>query len=187
MPRKLATPELFPHPAEPPEPPEPIEHGLYVDVAVNRPLRCEFTYAVPRPLRALVAPGVRVAVPFGPRRELGVVTLVRTSTDVPPAKLKAVARVLDTEMRVDPELFELTRWISGYYACSWGEALAAVMPAALKKESEGRRVAWIEAVGEPSDAVLAELGKRSPKGFRLLRTLRELGTRAELRELCRKL
>ena len=206
MPRKLSTPGLFPDasaddaarvtppagvkkpaPARARAPLVEVEHGLYVDVAVNRPLRCEFTYAVPAAMRAQVAPGVRVAVPFGPRREVGVVTLVRTTTDVPHGKLKSITRVLDPETRVDGDLFELTRWMSTYYACSWGEALAAVMPAALKLESGGRRVAWIEAAGEPDADALAALEKRSPKAFRLHRALVDIGARTELRDLCRKL
>jgi len=185
--KKLVTPGLFPDERPPPPVQAPVEHGLYADVAVNRPLRCEFTYAVPASLRGEIAPGVRVAVPFGPRREVGVVTLLRTSTDVPADKLKSIARVLDTEARIAPELFELTRWMSSYYACSWGEALAAVMPAAMKKESAGQRVSWIEAAGEPTAEALAELEKRTPKGFRLWRTLTELGQATELRDLCRKL
>ena len=36
--------------------------------------------------------------------------------------------MLDTEPVVDEDLLELTRWMAGYYACSWGEALAALLP-----------------------------------------------------------
>ena len=45
---------------------------LYCSVAVNRPLRCEFTYAVPNKLAPGLGRGSRVAVPFGSRREVGV-------------------------------------------------------------------------------------------------------------------
>ncbi|MBI5362674.1 MAG: primosomal protein N' [Planctomycetes bacterium] len=196
MSRRLETPGLFPiepeekrggRRAKPLEAPAPLEHGFYVDVAVQRPLRCEFTYAVPSRLRAEIALGVRVAVPFGPRRELGVVTRVRDTTDVPADKLKSIATVLDPDARIGPDLFELTRWMSNYYACSWGEALGAVMPAAVKKEGGGRRVVMIAAAREASAEELEDLEKRSAAAFRLLRALREIEAPADARDLCRKL
>ncbi|MBK7875023.1 MAG: primosomal protein N' [Planctomycetes bacterium] len=201
MKRKLETPGLFPVEPEPApsapkrggrkpraqEEPAPLEHGFYVDVAVQRPLRCEFTYAVPARLRAEIALGVRVAVPFGPRREIGVVTRVREETDVPTDKLKSVAAVLDPDARIGPDLFELTRWMSSYYACSWGEALGAVMPAALKKEGGGRRVAMIAEARAATAEELEDLEKRSAAAFRLLRALHDIGAPAEARDLCRKL
>lgn len=196
MSRRLETPGLFPiEPEEkrsgrrskPLEAPAPLEHGFYADVAVQRPLRCEFTYAVPARMRSEIALGVRVAVPFGPRRELGVVTRVRETTDVPVDKLKSIATVLDPDARIGPDLFELTRWMSNYYACSWGEALGAVMPAAVKKEGGGRRVVMIAAARAASAEELADLEKRSAAAFRLLRALHEIGAPAESRDLCRKL
>ena len=72
---RITTPGLFP---EPPVEVEPAEAGgrtsgpaLFVDVALNRPVRTEFTYGVSDELAAQVRPGVRVAVPFGSRREVG--------------------------------------------------------------------------------------------------------------------
>ncbi len=194
--KRPTTASLFPEDAPEPvapakrkriEPAPELDHGLYVDVAVNRPLRCEFTYAVPLALRAQIAPGVRVAVPFGPRREVGIVTLVRESTSVPEGKLRSIAAVLDTEARIDADLFALTRWMSSYYACSWGEALAAVMPSALKRETSARRVTQLSTLGEPDAEQLAQLEKQTPRAFRLLRALRDLGQPVELRAICRKL
>ena len=198
MKRKLETPGLFgaePEPApkaakkraKDSAPPPELEHGFYVDVAVQRPMRSEFTYAVPARLRHEIALGVRVAVPFGPRREIGVVTRVRDATDVPVDKLKSVAAVLDPDARIGPDLFELTRWMSTYYACSWGEALGAVMPAALKKEGGGRRVVMIAAARAATEEELADVEKRSAPAFRLYRALVDIGAPAEARDLCRKL
>ena len=71
----------------------PVEVNLYVQVALNRPMRHEYTYAVPPVF--------------------------------------------------DAHLLDLTRWMADDHACSWGEALAAVLPAALKREGGRRTVAVV--------------------------------------------
>ena len=115
--------------------------ALFAEVALNRPMRRQYTYSVLARHAGRVAPGVRVAVPLGPRREVGVVVAVATASDVPAARLKAVLEVLDDGPIVGAELLELTAWIAREYACAWGEALAAALPAALKRERARRTVA----------------------------------------------
>ena len=44
-------------------------------------------------------------------------------------------------------MLELTRWMAGYYACSWGQALDAVVPAGVKKQA-GTRVGTFLVVPE---------------------------------------
>ncbi|MEM1449353.1 MAG: primosomal protein N' [Planctomycetota bacterium] len=144
----------------------------FAEVALNRPMRREYTYAVPRSLEDKAAPGVRVAVPFSGRREVAVVVAVHDETDVPANRLKAIADVLDDAPVLDADLLDLTRWMADYYACAWGEALAAVLPAALKREG-GRRTVAVVSVAEGVDAErLAELdGPALAKQHRVLRTL----------------
>lgn len=147
---------------------------LFAEVALNRPMRREYTYAVPAELEDRVEAGVRVAVPFSGRREVAVVVATRDSTEVPAGRLKPIADVLDAEPVLDGHLLELTRWMADYYACAWGEALAAVLPAALKREG-GRRTVVVVAPAEGVDeARLAELeGAANAKQHRVLRTLLE--------------
>ena len=161
--------------------------GFFAEVAVQRPLDSLFTYAVPQELAARVVPGVRVAVPFGPRREVGVVVGTRAEAPAEARRLKPLARVLDDEPLFDARMLALTRWMAQEYACSWGEALAAVLPAALKREAGALRVAMVRLCENLDEARAAELETRQPKQFRMLRTLRELGGPIELRELCRRL
>ena len=186
------TPGLFPY-EEPESPPSgPTEssielaQGLYCRVAVDRPMRCEYTYGVPTELAAAVTPGVRVAVPFAGRRQVGVVVGLEETTDVPPGRLKAVRSVLDPEPILDAHLLGLTRWMADYYACSWGEALAAVLPAALKRERGRRTVTLVRAAPAASEAALAELEEPFPKQHRLLRTLLALSGPIERGELLRR-
>jgi primosomal protein N' (replication factor Y) (superfamily II helicase) len=160
---------------------------FFAEVAIQRPLDCLFTYAVPLELRARVEPGVRVAVPFGHRREVGVVVGSRSAPPEGARRLKALHKVLDDEPLLDTRMLELTRWIAEEYACSWGEALSAVLPTALKRETGARQVVMIRLREELDEARAAALEVAQPKQFRMLRTLRELSGAIELRELCRRL
>ena len=79
--------------------PAPVGEGPFASIALNRPVDSEFTYRVPRELAQEVAVGMRVAVPFGSRREVGIVTALSGDTDVPALKLRPLARVLDQDAR----------------------------------------------------------------------------------------
>jgi primosomal protein N' (replication factor Y) len=182
--QKSATPSLFGEP-EPRREPPPQAAGPCADVALNRPVRTEFTYSVPPELAARVVPGARVAVPFGARREVGVVTGLRERAP-PAARLRPVAAVLDEEPLLDAGLLELTRWIATYYGCSWGEALAAALPSALKREAGARRVPWIAPAEGVGEAQLGAIESSNPRHHRLLRLLLDAGAPLELRDACRR-
>jgi len=185
---RAPTPTLFDLEPLPPAPVAPVRReGCFARVALNRPVPREFTYAVAEGLRSHAVPGARVAVPFGSRREVGVIVELETETEVPAARLKEVLLVLDDEPVVEGELLGLTRWIALRYACSWGEALAAVLPAPLKREGQRRKVARIRAKAGLGAAELEELRAKHPEQLRLLRTLLELGGTMLLRELLRTL
>ncbi len=174
-------PELESHaPAEPPA-------AGYVNVALRKPLRQEFTYRIPAELRGKVHRGMRVAVPFGSRREVGVVVEVTEQPTVEAKRMRSIAAVLDEEPALDDELLELTRWVAGYYACAWGEALGAVLPSSMKREKGVRKVLMIAVTDQADAEALAELEDKFPKQHRLLRTLMELDAPIELRDITRQL
>lgn len=159
----------------------------YAQVALRKPLRREFTYAIPEEFGEGVRPGVRVAVPFGSRREVGVVVGVDAECEFEAKKLRRISALLDEEPLIDEGLLDLTRWIAGYYACSWGEALGAILPASLKREGGVRKRLMVSAVDGVGDVELAEVVERFPKQHRLLRTLIDVGEAMELREITRQL
>ncbi len=158
--------------------------ALYCEVALNRPLRRTFTYAVPDALVARVRRGVRVWVPFGGARLVGVVVETCERSDV--ARVRPVAGVLDGEPPVGETLLALTRWIAERYACGWGEALAAALPAPLKRGGGLRRERRVRAADGVGAAELAELEERFPKQHRLLRALLESGAALEAQDLLRR-
>ncbi|MCH2104466.1 MAG: primosomal protein N' [Planctomycetes bacterium] len=179
------TGSLFPIDEEAPKC-EPLS-GEFAHIALNRPLDCEFTYEVPSELSESALPGARVAVQFGPKREVGVVVGRDTTCDLPAGKVRPLKAVLDERPLLSAELLSLTRWMADRYACSWGEALSAVLPAGLKRERSRRVIRMIRAGQPASPEVLKELAQKSEKQHRLLRTLMEIGGAVELRELTRRL
>ena len=72
--------------------------------------------------------------------------------DVEAARIKDVAEALDSTPLIDQRMLALTRWIADYYACSWGQALDAVVPAGVKKHA-GTRIATFLMV--PDEAIAA--------------------------------
>jgi|CXWL01.1.fsa_nt_gi primosomal protein N' (replication factor Y) len=103
-----------------------------VEVAVPLPLRDVYTYSIPEGLAATVAPGARVQVPFGRRNVVGYVVGFPAAASVP--KIKPIERILDDPPLLTAKLMELARWIASYYACSFGEALRAVLPGGLDRK-----------------------------------------------------
>lgn len=179
-------PALFPEEEGARGEPGHDQFGGFCQVAVDRPMRCEYTYGLTHEQAGQVEAGMRVAVPFAGRRAVAVVVGTSETTDVSAKKLKAVTEVLDPEPIVDADLLELTRWMATYYACSWGEALAAVLPAALKRERGRRTVAVASPTESADETALAELEEKYPKQHRMLRLLLQASGPIERAELLRK-
>ncbi len=123
----------------------PLIPPRIVSVAVPRPLDSFFSYAVPDSLTAL-SPGTWVRVPFGRSTVLGFVVeepkpLSELSSGVDPAKLKTILEWGDDEDRIPPDVFELCKWASRYYAQPLGELLAAACPPASLGLRSARREA----------------------------------------------
>ncbi len=163
------------------------EPPRFATVALQRPLRREWTYGLPADMAADLAVGMRVAVPLGRRREVGVVVGLSTTTDFDTKRVRPIQAVLDDEPVVDAPLLGLTRWLADYYACAWGEALGAILPAALKRERGRRMLTVAEPVAGVGREELAALEEKSPKQHIVLRTLLEASGPLERPELLRRL
>lgn len=111
--------------------------NLYASVIIPRPLDGTFTYRVPEALHASIAVGMRVVVPFGPRRYLS--GIVESLSPLPPAdvsQLKDIDSILDTAPTVIHPQIKLWHWLSDYYMCAVGDIFKAGTPAGLRLESE---------------------------------------------------
>ena len=87
-------------------------------------------YLVDPGMEAGVRPGVRVLVPLGPRRAVGIVTELATASTHP--RLKRLLATLDPEPLIDDALLRLCRWMADYYLSSFAEAVSTALPGSMR-------------------------------------------------------
>ena len=164
--------------------------GPFAGVVFNKPVDQVFTYRIPERLAGRLEPGHRVRVPFGRGNTSTIGYCVRVDSVLAEAigggRLKEVLEVLDNPPLIDARMLELTRWLAGYYVCSWGQALDAVVPAGVKKQS-GTRVGTFLIL--PEDAAKArealKLTSKQALAFEILATSEEPLSIADLCRLSR--
>ncbi len=67
-----------------------------------------------------------------------------------------MVEVLDPLPLIDAKMLELARWIADYYACTWGQALHAAVPAGVKKQSGTRIGRFLIVPEETREALRAQ-------------------------------
>src|SRR6185503_1968622 len=100
-------------------------------VALDTPLRRLFDYLPPAEQTA-IAPGMRVRVPFGRQRLIGIVIETASSSELPQERLKPILEVLDPRPVLDASALALLRWAAEYYHHPVGEVLSTALPKALR-------------------------------------------------------
>jgi primosomal protein N' (replication factor Y) (superfamily II helicase) len=139
-------------------------------VALDTPLRRLFDYRLPD--QGKPEPGVRVRVPFGRQKLVGVVVELADSSDLPEEKLRTVIEVLDEAPLLDAPLLEFLGWASGYYHHPVGQVIAAALPKLLR---EGRdphaRVGHWQPTVEGVQAQAEQALRRAPRQQALLERL----------------
>jgi len=106
---------------------------MILQIAIDTPLRRVFDY-LPPPARTQEPPrlGVRVLVPFGRQRLIGILVGISSESALPAGKLKSALEFLDEKAVYDPVTFELLRWAAEYYHHPIGEVYAAALPVSLR-------------------------------------------------------
>ena len=127
-----------------------------VDVALPLPLQTAFSYRVPDKW-AVPERGIRVTVPFGPRRVIGMVT-GPSAASPEERKLKDITVIVDEEPLVAPPLLDLAQWMSDHYLAPPGECYRLALPPAGVRASRAkiRATPAANAVAD-DDPVLAAL------------------------------
>jgi primosomal protein N' (replication factor Y) len=106
----------------------------FARVIIPSPLKEPFTYAVPAALREQLAAGMRVLIPLGKRKVIGIVYELLASTSV--ANIREIIAIQDERAVLDPELIRLCEWIAQYYVASLGDVLTTILPRAMREESK---------------------------------------------------
>ena len=139
-------------------------------VALDTPLRRLFDYLPARDSTANVEPGMRVRVPFGRQRLVGVVHSVASTSDLPKEKLKPLLEVIDAEPVIDAQVMQLLEWAAQYYHHPLGSVIAAALPRLAREGAPSRALTerWFA-----TDAGIAALGslKRAPRQRALIEAL----------------
>jgi primosomal protein N' (replication factor Y) len=144
-------------------------------VAINVPLSREFDYLPPRE-GPPPAPGSRVLVQFGPRRQVGVVLGQAASSELPRQQLRHCLEALDDEPLLDEAALRLVRFTSDYYHHPIGEVVAAALPALLRQGKPLHPVVETISISDLGENVDIEaLSRRAPRQAELLETLLDAG------------
>ena len=87
-------------------------------------------------------PGQLVVVPFGRRRQVGLVLEVAETSQIADARLRSIESLLPVEPLPDDSL-ALIRFSSEYYQCPIGQAAFVALPAALRRvRYVGPKLQW---------------------------------------------
>lgn len=125
---------------------------VIVDVPTSQTNRL-FDYRIPEHLEAVVGRGMRVIIPFGPRKIMGFVIEVTGETKL--NRLKDIVDVMDFTPVLTPELIDLGKWISETTLCLYITAYQAMLPQVLK--AKYKKELWLLAEEEELNEKLSEL------------------------------
>src|SRR5271154_6082538 len=159
--------------------------SMILQVALDTPLRRVFDSRPPA--KAVDPPqlGVRVRVPFGRQRLIGILVGIVSESSVAPLKLKTVLEFLDERPIYDPVTFDLLRWAAEYYHHPLGEVLAGALPVNLRAGQPAAAALESWQITQQGREVLAHPSlRRSPKQRALLEWLgtQSGATTAQVRE-----
>lgn len=144
-------------------------------VAVPSPLYRLFDYLPPRGgpgVGVSWQPGMRLRIPFGRTRTVGVLLGTVASSDIPAGRLKRVEAVLDDEPLLPADILALAQWAADYYHFPLGEVLAGCLPVSLRRggaaQAAMERQVRITATGVAAAAALERRAPRQAQALRLL-------------------
>ncbi|MFC4320234.1 primosomal protein N' [Litchfieldia salsa] len=93
-----------------------------------------FDYLIPPKWNDLIAPGMRVIVPFGPRKVQGFVMEISETTEI--EKLKEIHTILDLTPVLTKELLDVGNWLTEKTLSFKISALQVMLPAAMRAKYE---------------------------------------------------
>src|SRR4051812_27558879 len=107
--------------------------SVIVDVPAKQTDRA-FDYLIPEQWWGTIQPGMRVIVPFGPRKIQGFVTSLKTQSEF--KKLREIIEPMDLEPILNKDLLDLGDWLTENTLCFKIFAFQVMLPAALKAKYE---------------------------------------------------
>ena len=148
-----------------------LTNATILRVALDTPLRRLFDYLPAADSTASIEPGMRVRVPFGRQRLVGVVRAIAATSEVPAEKLKAVLEVIDATPVIEHQVMELLEWAAQYYHHPLGEVISAALPKLAREGASARALTERWFATEAGLSAFDSL-KRAPRQRELLDVLR---------------
>ena len=105
--------------------------SVIVDVPARQTDR-PFDYIIPKKWEDIVQTGMRVVVPFGPRKLQGFIIGIKDSVELESKKLKALYEILDVTPVLNDELLKLGYWLTSETLCYMISAFQVMLPTAIK-------------------------------------------------------
>ena len=107
--------------------------------AANYSIDKPYDYLIPDSIADLVAPGMRVTVPFsrGNRRSEGIVLAVSDNSEY--ESLKPIESCLDKETMLTPSQLKLALWMHDRLFCTVYDAVRTILPAGCWFKADGAR------------------------------------------------
>ncbi len=146
---------------------------IIVDISQEK-LDKTFDYRIPEHLRAQLAVGMQVTVPFGNRRMTGYVIELTDETDFDEEKIKDIFHITKNSVPLESHLIALAAWMRKNYGGTMNHALKTVLPVKQKKKMEEHKRVRLAVHPVEAKNLLAEcVRKRSTARARLLEALLE--------------
>jgi len=148
-----------------------MKQALIARIIVELPLGTLFSYKIPEKIAPYIKKGVRVLIPFGPRKIAGyVIEATNENNSKFDGKLKEIIQVLDEVPVLNENLICLTRWMADYYLSPWGGVIKAALPTGLRK-SKPKYEKFLSLERILSETEINERFRKSPKQQKVLRLL----------------
>ena len=140
-----------------------------------------FDYEIPERYRHVLTPGMRVIVPFGPRKIMGFVVKITAESSF--KKLKPISEVLDLVPVLTEELLDLGKWLAHQTLSLSITALQVMLPQVLKSKykkeivraADGELAHELEDLFAGRDAIPFELFEESTLSYYQLKKAVEAG------------
>jgi primosomal protein N' (replication factor Y) len=157
-------------------PDEPI-----LRVAVPAPLRHVLEYLPPAEnANRRIEAGMRIVVPLGPRRVVGIVVETALHSECERSRLRRALALPDAEPLLAPDVMELCLFAAQYYHAPIGEVLVNTLPAELRSLPRARsRVALVWRATTESFGLGAQALGRAPRQAAALAALQAAGSMSE--------
>lgn len=128
-------------------------------------------YRVPDSWGQEIVVGMLVRVPIVRRMHLAIVGEIGPPSDYPVEKLKSLAQLVYPFPAVPPDLLELARWMSTYYASGLDLVIETILPAPVRHGAGLKQEKWLSLRTRLGAEELEKLARRAPQQAKLYQFL----------------